>query len=208
MIFRSTGETERMRKLVVGMMAVAGMVATTRPVVAQGLIPLAVEGRIGAGFPTGDFGKDDDVGTGLGFGADAVLRVLPLVNVYGGWEHYSFNGKGESDGSKVTDSGIRAGAQLSIPVGMVTGFSPFVSAGLLYNRASAEASEGSISVKFTSDWKLGYELGAGISVPVAPALSIVPAVRYRSHDASFSEVEGSSGTISYLSVEAGLKLGL
>jgi opacity protein-like surface antigen len=197
-----------MRKLVVGMIAVAGVVGATRPAMAQGVIPLAVEGRVGAGFPTGDFGEDDDVGTGLGFGADAVLRVLPLVNVYGGWERYSFDGKGESNGTNVTDSGIRAGAQLSIPVGMVTGFSPFVSAGLLYNRTSAEATEGSASLKFTSDWKLGYELGAGISVPVAPALSVVPAVRYRSHDVSFSDLEGFSGTISYLSVEAGLKLGL
>lgn len=197
-----------MRKLVVGMMAVAGLMAATRPATAQGVIPLAVEARIGAGFPTGDFGKDDDVGTGLGFGADAVLRVLPLVNVYGGWERYSFDGKGESEGSNLTDSGFRAGAQLSIPVGMVTGFSPFVSAGALYNRASAEASEGSVSLKFTSDWKLGYELGAGVSVRVAPAVSLVPAVRYRSHDVTFSDSEGFSGTISYLSVEAALKIGL
>jgi opacity protein-like surface antigen len=197
-----------MRKLVVGMIAVAALAAAARPATAQGVIPLAVEGRVGVGFPTGDFGNDDDVGAGFGFGGDIVLRVLPLVNVYGGWERYSFDGKGESDGSNVTDSGVRAGAQLSIPVGMVTGFSPFVSAGLLYNRVSAEASEGSASLKFTSDWKLGYELGAGFSMPVAPAVSVVPAVRYRAHDVSFSDFEDDSGNISYLSLEVGVKLGL
>lgn len=197
-----------MRKIVVGMIAVAGLVAATRPAMAQGVIPLAVEGRVGVAFPTGDLGENDDVGAGFGFGGDVVLRVFPLVNVYGGWEHYSFDGKGESDGSSVTDSGIRAGAQLSIPVGMVTGFSPFVSAGLLYNRASAEAGEGSASLKFTSDWKLGYEVGAGVSVPVAPAVSVVPAVRYRAHDVEFSDFDVAWGSISYLSLEMGVKVGL
>lgn len=197
-----------MRKLVVGMIAVAGLAAATQPAMAQGVIPVAVEGRVGVGFPTGDFGENDEVGTGFGFGGDVVLRVLPLVNVYGGWEYYAFDGKGESDGSRMTDSGARAGAQLSIPVGAVTGISPFVSAGVLYNRTTAEASEGSASLKFTSDWKLGYEVGAGISVPVAPAVSVIPAVRYRAHDVVFSDFEGFSGNISYLSLEIGAKVGL
>ena len=88
-----------MRKLVLGMMAVAGL-AAARPVMAQGAIPLAVEGRVGVGFPTGDFGDNDEIGTGFGFGGDVVLRVLPLVNIYGGWEYYSFDGKGDSDGNR------------------------------------------------------------------------------------------------------------
>jgi opacity protein-like surface antigen len=197
-----------MKKIVVGMMAVAGLVAAARPAMAQGVIPLAVEGRAGVGFPTGDFGDNDDIGTGFGFGGDVVLRVLPLVNIYGGWEYYSFDGKGESDGSRITDSGARAGAQLSIPVGPVTGVSPFVSAGVLYNRATAEASEGSASLKFTSDWKLGYEVGAGVAVPVAPAVSVIPAVRYRAHDVEFGDLEAVSGNISYLTLEIGAKVGL
>lgn len=143
-----------MRMFVAGMIAVASLGAATRPAVAQGVVPFGVVGRVGAGFPTGDFGED--LSAGVGFEADVILRVLPHLNIYGGW-----------------------------------------------SRSSGESA--------TLDQNVGYDVGAGLSVPIAPGLSVVPAVRYRAHDVVFGDagVLGvGANDVSYISADVGLKLGL
>jgi hypothetical protein len=51
---------------------------------------------------------------------------------------------------------------------------------------------------------------AGLAAATQPAMAqgVIPAIRYRAHDVVFSDFEGFSGNISYLSLEIGAKVGL
>ena len=138
---------------------------------AQGLLPLAVEVRGGFAVPQGDWKDDFGVDGGFGYGINARLQLMPLISFYGGWETYSFDMDAED--SETTDAGLRAGAQLSLPLAALTGLSPYAFAGVIYNRTKMEFGEG-VSVEFESDDGFGWEAGGGVSVPFAPTLSFRP----------------------------------
>lgn len=172
---------------------------------AQGILPVAVEARGGLALPQGEWSDDAQADTGFGYGLNARLQVFPLISIYGGWESYSFDTEAENVEAK--DAGFRAGAQLSLPLSMLIGLSPHAFAGLIYNETSFEA-EGS-DVEFEADSALGYEIGAGISFPLAPAFSLTPGVRYRTHSADLPAGEGTEEIdVSYLVLDVGLKLGI
>ena len=184
---------------------------------AQGVLPFAAEVRGGFAVPTGDWNEEDDIENGFGFGANVQLQVLPLVMLYGGWERYAFgidlgdDPDFEGVDADATDSGFRAGAKVALPLQGLTGLAPFAFAGLTYSQVETGASDGGSSISFESDNALGFEVGGGVEVPVAPALSLTPALRYRSHAAefdAFAELGGEETTVSYISLDVGLKLGL
>jgi len=67
-----------------------------------------------------------------------------------------------------------------------------------------------VSVEVESDDAFGYEVGGGLAFPLAPTLTLTPAVRYRTHPAEFPMGSGGSEDtdVSYLSFDVGLKLGI
>lgn len=176
---------------------------------AQGIIPISVEGRGAFALPQGDWNESDALSNGFGYGLDLRLQVLPLISIYGGWDTYGFDVE-ELDGADANDSGMHLGGQISLPISAVTGISPFAFAGAVFNRTSMEVEEEGVSVEVESDREIGYEVGAGVAFPFAPALSLTPQVRYRSHNVDFPGAgeEGEDSTVSYLSFEVGLRLGL
>jgi opacity protein-like surface antigen len=176
---------------------------------AQGIIPIAVEGRAGLALPQGDWNDADNVETGFGYGLNLRLQLLPLISVYGGWDRYSFGVEGAEEFDAV-DSGLNLGGQISLPLSAVTGVSPFAFAGILYNRTTTVFESGGVMVEGESDNELGYEVGAGLAFPFAPTLSLTPAVRYRSHTAEFPRggADQLERTVSYLAFDIGLKLGI
>lgn len=196
-----------MRKLVIASCLLTGLLSAASTVQAQGIFPLAVEVRGAFAMPQGDWNEGEAIGNGFGYGLDARLQILPLISLYGGWDRYSFDmestGEGETDAS---DSGLHLGGQISLPLSAITGVSPFAFAGLVYNRTTLGPSGGIGSLEGESDDELGYELGAGVAFPFAPTLSLTPAVRYRTHSANFDGAGDT--TVSYLSLEVGLKLAL
>lgn len=176
---------------------------------AQGIIPISVEGRGAFALPQGDWNEGDALGNGFGYGLDIRLQVLPLINIYGGWDSYSFDIE-EADDTDATDSGMHLGGQVSLPLSAVTGISPFAFAGAVFNRTSMEIESNGISVGVESDREIGYELGAGVAFPFAPGVAVTPQVRYRSHGVDFTGADGETEdtTVSYLSFEVGVRLGL
>jgi opacity protein-like surface antigen len=202
-----------MRKMTTVSIVATVLLAFGSSAKAQGVLPFAVEVRGGYGFPTGEWTEDSDAENGSGFGLNAQVRVAPLTSLYAGWERYSFDvGRGDPDIVAVeghtTDSEVRFGAQVTLPLSAVTGLSPFAFAGLTYTRVKTGT-----SVILKSAGALGYEAGAGVAVPIVPTLSLTPAVRYRSHRAEFVDnlqlgFEGEETTISYWSLGIGLKLGI
>lgn len=175
---------------------------------AQGIIPIAVEGRAGLALPQGDWNDGDDLETGYGYGLNLRLQLMPLISVYGGWDRYSFGIEDMEDVDAV-DSGLQLGAQVSLPLSMITGVSPFAFAGVVYNSTTLGFDDGTTSIEAESDDAVGYEVGAGLAFPFAPTLSLTPAVRYRTHSADFSVGgEEFDTTVSYISFDVGLKLGI
>ncbi|HET8654165.1 MAG TPA: outer membrane beta-barrel protein [Longimicrobiaceae bacterium] len=190
-----------MKKRFIGAVLGLGLAVAAGGAQAQTLLPVTVEARGGLAFPTGDFA--DGAKTGWNAGVDASIGLAPLFSVYGGYEYARFNAKESSD-SHLTDSGFRAGLKVGLPiVGTVTGISPYVLGGVIYDKAKATISSGGISGSGESDWKAGYELGAGTGIGLGPLLSFTPEVRYRSYKPG-----DDSSRLSYFQVSMGLQLHL
>src|SRR5690606_24648902 len=58
---------------------------------AQGIIPIAVEGRGAFALPQGEWNDAEALSNGFGYGFDIRLQVMPLISIYGGWDTYSFD---------------------------------------------------------------------------------------------------------------------
>ena len=173
---------------------------------AQGIIPLAAEVRGGLALPQGDWNDNDALGTGFGYGFSIRMQLMPLISAYGGWDRYTFNIDGPVD-ADAEDTGFQLGAQVSLPLSLVTGVSPFAYAGALFNTTTTTIGDGTRTSE--SDRGIGYEVGAGLAFPFAPTLTITPQVRYRTHGAEFHDGAGGQDlTVSYLSFDLGLRLGI
>lgn len=176
---------------------------------AQISLPLSVEVRGAAAFPTGDFGDNDVIDTGYGFEVIGKYAVTPGLAIYGGYDRFSFglDEDIETD-TDVTDSGFVLGGQLSLPLSGMTRFTPWLRAGAIYNQLSIEGSENNVSVKIESDRSLGFEVGGGLAIPLGQVVSITPGVRYRAYSADFDfsdfgEDENSTD-VSYITAGVGL----
>lgn len=196
-----------MQRLIRTAFMLGALLSTGTIVQAQGIIPIAVEGRGGIALPQGDWNDGDQLGNGFGYGIGLRLQVLPLISVYGGWDTYSFD-LDDVDGD-ASDAGLHLGGSISLPLSAVTGVSPFAFAGLVYNRTTMGFEGNGVTLEVESDDAFGYEVGAGLAFPFAPTLTLTPQVRYRSHSAEFP-LGGATEetTVSYLAFDLGLKLGL
>jgi opacity protein-like surface antigen len=191
-----------MKKRFMGAVLGLGLAVAAGGAQAQTLLPVTLEARGGLAFPTGDLG--DGYGTGWNAGVDASIAFAPMLSIYGGYEYARFDAKGDGD-AQLTDSGLRAGVKVSVPiVGTVTGFSPYVLGGLIYDKAKFDGSLGELGdVSSESDRSLGFELGAGTGIGLGPLLAFTPEVRYRSFKAG-----DDSSRLSYFQVSLGLALHL
>lgn len=206
-----------MHKNTTAILVVTAVLMCGGPAGAQGVLPFAVEVRGGGAMPTGDWNEEEAIDNGVGFGANIQVSVAPMLSIYGGWERYAFPLDTEEDPdfegveADATDSGFRLGGQITVPLSGLAGASPFVFGGLTYGKMEVEASDGSSSISFESDGAVGFEVGGGVAISVAPMLSLTPAVRYRSHSAefdAFQDLGGEETTVSYVSLDVGLKLGI
>lgn len=198
-----------MRKLVRTASMLAALLSVATAANAQGILPIAVEARGGYAIPQGDWNEGDALSNGFGYGLNLRLQILPLISLYGGWDTYNFDLE-DVENADARDSGLHLGGQIALPLSAVTGVSPFAFAGVVYNRTEMGIEDGGVTVEVESDDGFGYEVGAGLAFPFAPTLSLTPAVRYRSHSAEFPGGEDGENdtTVSYISFDVGLKLGI
>ncbi len=196
-----------MRALFRTAIVVLALTGSATAAAAQGIIPIAVEGRGALALPQGDWDSNNSINTGYGYGFNIRVQLFPLISAYGGWDRYNFgvSGSGNADAS---DAGMHLGGQISLPTGWLIGVSPFAFAGLVFNRT--EMPVGNSSITTESDREIGYEVGAGLAFPFIPAVTLTPQIRYRSHGAEFSAGAGEriDTTISYFSFDVGVRLGI
>lgn len=196
--------------------------------------PFSVEVRGRAAFPTGDFGDADEDGvelkTGWGGSIEGAYQATSLLNVYMGYSYtmfpLDFGDLQEpleeivDDASvDVIDAGFDAGARISLPV-MDGG--AFVRGGLVYHRIGVDLSDDLEEVfeefgefsedELESDWSLGWQLGAGVVVPLGPRLSASVSGAYTRYAPEFEDDADTSlsadGDVSYASAEVGLRIRL
>ncbi len=147
--------------------AALAAVAFAVPANAQSVLPLAVEGRAGLAFPTGDFGES--LGMGYGLGANVSFAVAPTLALYGGYSYTQFDyDQDVVDTDETLDvQGFEGGARLGLPM---VGFSPYVKGGAVYFKSSGGGIE--------SDNQLGFTVGAGLNYALGPVVAFTPEVTY------------------------------
>ena len=193
------------------LLAAAGAVLIGTQALSAQTPPLALELRGGYAIPTGDWNEDDTFENGLGLGATVMAMATPQIGVYAGYEAFRFSVDEDEEevDAHATDAGFRAGISLSANVPAYQNVTPFIEAGVIYNTLTIEASDGDASVDIESEASIGFEAGVGFATTVAPRLSVVPVLRFRTHDVEF-DLEGLEGsdTVQYVIVGLGVRLSL
>jgi hypothetical protein len=176
---------------VLAALSVLGVAGTAS---AQSRIPLSVEIRGDAAIPTGDFA--DGIENGIGFTGSAALQLVPGFGVYGSYSRTNFSIDGAED--DVLDQGYSAGLTASLGGGSGRA-TPYVAAGLLFHELEVEETE-------VGDAKMGFEVGAGIAIPLGQRIRITPAVGYRQYNVEGLSLGGIVNTdmnVSYLNAAWG-----
>ena len=203
-------------KLATGLVFVIGSAFTALPVHAQ-LFYVGV--RVGAGIPTGVFAdsasgpaEDRILGAaknGLGYGLDAGISLGPL-GFYAGYDHFDFDCDESScaSGGKYELEGVSAGVRLAVP--LIPLIKPWVKAGVTYHEIKATPGSASSLSAFSTERSPGYELGAGVDIPVAGGfLSLTPQVRYIGQKLEYRLPGSSSDSekeANYYTFDLGLRL--
>jgi hypothetical protein len=171
--------------------------------------------RGAAAVPQGEWVSGESFGSGYGAGIDVMTAFKPSVGAYLGWEQLSFEMAPESVGEsarRASDTGLRMGVFGRLPY-TLAGTTPFALAGAIVNMTALDVSPGTTPAGRGSIG-LGYEVGAGLDAPIAPLLSVMTAVRYRSHSVEFASQERVGGEewlrsmVSYFALGVGLRVRL
>lgn len=170
--------------------------------------------RAGAGIPAGTFaeaGASSDgvlrgAKPGLGYGLDAGVGLGP-VGLYAGTDRIQFDCRPESCAAsgKYKLTGVSVGLRMGIP--LVPIVKPWVKAGIAINELKGTISGASGGTTVTTERRPGYELGAGVDVPVLQFFSITPQVRYVSQKLRYSlpGTSGGSRGVQYYTFDLGFR---
>ncbi|MEO5904087.1 MAG: outer membrane beta-barrel protein [Gemmatimonadaceae bacterium] len=201
---------ERHMKAAIRAAAVATtMFVLSTPLHAQ-LLYVGVRG--GAGVPSGTFADpaqpaaNDGVlrgaKIGFGYGVDAGVGLGPL-GVYAGYDRIDFDCDACASNAKYKLSGVSAGVRLGVPLFPIV--KPWVKAGLTFNEINTTAT-GSGVTKIATDRGPGYEVGAGIDIPILGLFAISPQARYVGQKLDLKGLySGAKTNVSYYTFDIGLK---
>ena len=170
----------------------------------------SVEISSDAAFPTGTLG-DADLNTGFGLGSNIRFRLQPHLLAYAGWEWHRFSSDQilPTETADAEETGYSLGLRFEHPfrtesaAGRGAGY--WLRTGALINHIEIENEAGDI----VSDTKhgLGYELGAGVLLPLSERLALTPGARFRSLSRDLSVGTTSNEvTLRYLSAIVGLTI--
>lgn len=134
--------------------------------------------RAAAGVATQDDARDTSE-NGFGFGATFYLRLQEHLYAYGGWDWMRYQALGEIAGPDVDleETGYHLGLRFEHPFGD-SDIRWWVRGGALIHHFEFENADGDIFED--TGHGLGWEGGAGVTVPLGRAWSLTPGVRYRS----------------------------
>lgn len=133
--------------------------------------PLSVEPRLGFFFPVSL--TREDVKTGFTAGGDLIVRLTPLVSVYGGYEYQRTTFKAV-DSAHVAWRGWDGGVRLTLsPWGPYT---PILRGGLIYQQGRTVTDGGTV---FDGGWATGFQAGVGMELGVlGERAAVVPQLSF------------------------------
>ncbi|RPH36206.1 porin family protein [bacterium] len=161
-----------------------------------------LELRGGTSSATTDFGSAN-LKTGLGIEGTVAYRFMPNLSAYAGWgwNHFGADPTPAEEKLDFEETGYTVGLQFVHPIGEST-LSYRLGAGAVFNHVEVENSAGD-KVADTGHGA-GWQLEAGLEIPLSTSMVLVPDVRYRSLPREMTT--GSTTTaadLNYISVGVG-----
>ncbi len=173
--------------------------------------PIAVEGRAGLSLPSGVLAsgqRDIALDLGLSLGAAVIVRAGSGFAVYAGWSRHGFGCEPRADcdvEGEFTSRGYDAGVELVLP--HTTVFEPWLRAGATLHRFRYRTGGG---FQTETEAAVGFEIGGGVSIPLAPRLSVVPSLRFARYVATLDlntfAAGGEPFTVTRMLLEVGGRL--
>jgi opacity protein-like surface antigen len=192
-----------MKKIVQSIMVITMLITLcmAQVVHAQGKVNATF--RPSVNFPVKDLGTTE-LKSGGGFEVNFSYRFMNKLSAYAGWGWSSFSPKqSENIVSHYEENGYRIGLQFIQPLSAESKLNLHLGAGGVGNHIEAENDEGDILDD--SGHGMGWEVEAGLSIPVSKRWQIVPGIRYHSlsRDMTIDDRE-ESVDLNYLSVGVGV----
>jgi opacity protein-like surface antigen len=191
------------RSLVLMGVLLAAMPSTAT---AQRRWDIALQG--GAAFPTMDL-FDTDLDVGFGFEGTVSYRFLSSVAVYAGWDWHRFTTDTEGpsfigEDVDVEETGYVLGLRYQHELGEANSPAVMLRGGVTLNHIELEDEAGDL--ESDSGHGLGYEVGAGFSLPLGERVRLGLEGRYRSLDRDLT-VDSITlpVTLAYATAELGLR---
>jgi hypothetical protein len=118
-----------------------------------------------------------DLNTGFGLGFTAGYRFLPHLSAYAGWDWHQFSVDEAIPGEKfdLNDNGYMFGLRFEHPLFARVAY--WARAGGIANHIELENEAG---LTWDSGHDFGWEVGAGVSIPIGEKLRLTPGARFRS----------------------------
>lgn len=163
----------------------------------------SLEIRPDVAFPTQELG-DADLSTGFGIDGMVAYLFMPHLSAYAGWGWHQFSADQSFAGTNIEfeETGYTFGLQFIHPIGE-TKLNYLARAGGIINHIEAENSDGDIIAD--TGHGLGWQIEAGLVVPLSDRWQVLPSVRYRSLSRDMEVGETSTAVdLSYLSVGVGI----
>lgn len=140
------------------------------------------------------------------FRINVSYTIIPVLDAYVGYNRASFSCEGEEafcQGEPVdfTGAGLNVGLRVHRRADMPM-YIPWLRAGLVYQTMNISQG-GDTPVDYATDAGLGFEVGAGFTIPVSDHIRIVPSFNYMRYTVTNSANDES--TVVVLSGLAGIK---
>jgi hypothetical protein len=145
-----------------------------------------------------------DLNTGIGFGGTLAWRLQPHLHLYGGWDWVKFASDDAIAGQALDfeETGYTFGLRFEHPLRAMSRTMYRLEAGGTYKHVEVEDENGDIIAD--TDHGLGYELGAGLLLPLGESWRLAPTLRYRALSRDYTVgVVTTSGDLRYVALEIG-----
>jgi hypothetical protein len=163
-----------------------------------------LEFRTNASIPVQKLGGSD-LNTGYGFEGTLAYRFMSHLGLYAGWSWNRF-GSGQTFAGNNMDfeeTGYTVGLQFIHPFSEQSKLKYLIRGGGIYNHIEVENPAGDIISD--SGHGLGWQLEAGLAVPLGERWQLMPSVRYRSLARNLTVNETTTAVnLNYLSAGASI----
>ena len=192
-----------MKKVVRSIMVITMLMPLFMALVAPAQGKFNATFRPSVNLPVKDLGTTE-IKNGGGFDVTLSYRFLPKLSAYAGWGWSSFSPKqSENIVSHYEENGYRFGLQFIQPLSAASPLNLHLSAGAVGHHIEAENEDGDILDD--SGHGMGWEVEAGLSIPVSKRWQLVPGIRYHSLSREMTiETRKESVDLNYISVGVGV----